>query len=167
MNPTDFKAILQVLAELGAENLIVGGVAAVLQGATVTTFDLDVVHSRSAENLPRVLAALQALDAIYREQAERRLRPDLSHLSSARHQLLLTRFGPLDLLGTITGGRAYETLLPHTVELEIGGGLRVRVVDLSTLIELKEELGREKDRAALPVLRRTLEEKERGPNRTS
>ena len=153
-NAANFKAILQVLVDHGAEYVVVGGVAAVLQGATVTTFDLDLVHSRSSENLDRLLGALRALDGFYREQPERRLRPDVSHLASAGHQLLMTRFGPLDLLGTITGGRSYETLLPHTVELDVGDSLHVRVVDLSTLIQLKEELGREKDRAVLPVLRR-------------
>ena len=33
-----------------------------------------------------------------------------------------------------------------------------RVLDLETLIALKEELGRDKDRAVLDVLRRTLAE---------
>jgi hypothetical protein len=34
----------------------------------------------------------------------------------------------------------------------------VRVLDLETLIAVKEEVGGEKDIAMLPVLRRTLEE---------
>lgn len=54
--------------------------------------------------------------------------------------------------------RAQE-LLPHSTEMEIGGGLRVRVLDLETLIAVKQELGGDKDRAVLPILRRTLEEK--------
>ena len=41
--------------------------------------------------------------------------------------------------------------------METGGGVQVRVLDLATIIALKEELGGEKDRAVLPVLRRTLE----------
>jgi len=35
------------------------------------------------------------------------------------------------------------------------------VFDLETLIAVKEELGNEKDRAVLPILRRTLEESRR------
>jgi hypothetical protein len=50
-------------------------------------------------------------------------------------------------------------LVPHSVELDISEGLRIRVLDLETLIAIKEELGGEKDRAVLPILRRTLEEK--------
>ncbi|MGB6942426.1 MAG: hypothetical protein WBE37_08535 [Bryobacteraceae bacterium] len=40
-------------------------------------------------------------------------------------------------------------------------GVRIRVLDLETIIALKEELGGEKDRAVLPTLRRTLEERRR------
>jgi hypothetical protein len=160
----DFEAVLRILSDHGVDYVVIGGIAAALQGAPVTTFDLDVVHSRAPDSLVRLLTALQALDAFYREQPERRLRPDLSHVASPGHQLLMTRAGPLDLLGTVTGGRGYEELLPHTTEIDIGDGKRIRVVDLATLIRLKEETGRDKDRAVLPVLRRTLEEMGRRPD---
>jgi hypothetical protein len=52
--------------------------------------------------------------------------------------------------------------LPHTIEMETGGGVRVRVLNLATIVRLKEELAGEKDLAVLPILRRTLEEKQRG-----
>jgi hypothetical protein len=38
-------------------------------------------------------------------------------------------------------------------------GLRLRVLDLETLIKVKEETGHEKDKAVRPILRCTLEEK--------
>jgi predicted nucleotidyltransferase len=41
------------------------------------------------------------------------------------------------------------------------GEFRVRVLHLETLIQLKEELGRDKDLAVLPTLRATLAEKRR------
>ena len=41
-------------------------------------------------------------------------------------------------------------------------GLRVRVLSLDRVIATKEHAGREKDRAVLPVLRRTLEMKRGG-----
>jgi hypothetical protein len=144
------------------EFLIVGGVAAVLQGAPINTFDLDVVHSTDPANVSRVLAALEELDAIYRARPDLRLRPNASHLSSAGHQLLITRLGPLDLLGSIGSGRDYQDLLVHTTELKVGPSMSVRVLDLETQIAIKEEVGGEKDRAALPILRRTLEERRKG-----
>jgi hypothetical protein len=72
----------------------------------------------------------------------------------------MTRAGPLDLLGSVTKGRVYEDLLSHTIEMEITSELRVQVLDLAMLIELKEELGTQKDLAMLPILRRTLQDRE-------
>jgi len=59
------------------------------------------------------------------------------------------------LLGTIGRNLGYEALLSHSAEMDVGGGILVRVLDLETLIPIKEELSGEKDRAVLPVLRRT------------
>ncbi len=60
--------------------------------------------------------------------------------------------------------REYEGLLAHTVEMEVAADVKVRVLDLETLIQTKEETAGEKDKAILPVLRRTLEEKSRQEN---
>ena len=38
------------------------------------------------------------------------------------------------------------------------GTLAVRVIDLDTLIELKEKVGREKDAAVIAILKRTRDE---------
>jgi hypothetical protein len=157
----DFFTVLAAFHKAGVQFLVVGGLAAVLNGAPINTWDLDVVHSRDAANIARLLPVLENLDAIYRIQPERRLRPTESYLVSPGHQNLVTRYGPLDLLGTIGRNLSYEDLLPHSVEMDIGEGIRIRVLDLETLIAVKEELGGEKDRAVLPTLRRTLEEKKK------
>lgn len=65
------------------------------------------------------------------------------------------------MLGSIGRGLVYEDLLPDTARLDIGSGTTIRVLTLEKLIELKQELGGEKDRAVLPILRRTLRERER------
>ena len=72
--------------------------------------------------------------------------------------MLLTRAGPLDLIGAVVTGQSFNELLPHTKEVDLGEGMMVRILDLRTLIDIKEKLGRDRDRAVLPVLRRTLEE---------
>jgi hypothetical protein len=155
--------ILKVLTRHRVDFVIVGGVSAVLHGAPVTTFDLDVVHSRADENIARLLSALQELDAVYRAQPERQLRPGETHLASAGHQLLLTKFGPLDVLGMIGKSRTWEDLLGGTQTIEMEPGMAVRVLDLETLIAVKEELGFPKDAAMLPLLRQALRERsERG-----
>ncbi|HET8948660.1 MAG TPA: hypothetical protein VFQ07_16890 [Candidatus Polarisedimenticolia bacterium] len=156
----DFLEILKVLKARGVDYIVVGGVSGVLHGAPITTFDLDVVHSRAPGNIARLIQALGDLDAFSRVQGDRRLRPDRTHLESPGHQLLMTKFGPLDLLGAVGKGRDYEDLMAHTVELHVGR-IRVKVVDLETLIELKEAAGREKDAAVIAILKRTRDERSR------
>jgi len=154
-----FVAILRTLSGAGVDFIVVGGVAATLYGSPGQTFDVDMVHSQEPENISRLLGALQNLDAIYRIQPERRLRPSASHPASPEHQNFLTRYGPMDLLGTIGRGLSYSDLLSDSVIMKAAEDLTVRVIDLETLIAIKEELATEKDRAMLPILQRTLEER--------
>jgi hypothetical protein len=154
-----FLEILKVLTRHRVDFIVVGGVSAVLHGAPVTTFDLDVVHARNPENIARLLSALEELEGVYRAQPERQLRPDSSHLASQGLQLLLTKFGPLDVLGMIGKSRNWEDLRAHTRTMEIEPGQPMIVLDLETLIAIKEELGFPKDAAVLPVLWQTLRER--------
>jgi predicted nucleotidyltransferase len=162
MGSSDYLGVLRVLEEGGVAFVLVGGLAAALNGAPIDTLDVDVVPARDEENLDRLLRVLSSMDAVYRIQPTRRLRPEASHLRSSGHQNLTTSFGPLDVLGTIGPGLTYEDLLPHTVEMDIGDGIRVCVLDLETIIAIKEELASEKDLAVLPLLRRTLQERQKG-----
>ncbi|MFI5175374.1 MAG: hypothetical protein ACHQKY_10980 [Terriglobia bacterium] len=159
----DFLSILQTLRKHKVDFIIVGGVCAVLHGAPVSTFDLDLVHSRAPENVKRLMAALKSLKAYFREQGIRRSEPARSHLTSPGHQLLMTQYGPLDLLGAIGKNldRGYVELLNDTSELNLPNGLKVRVLTLEKLIEIKSEFARDKDKAVLGLLRRTLEEARR------
>ena len=154
----DFLEILKILAEDKVDFILAGSVCGVLHVAPITTFDLDLIHSRSPDNLDRLISAFKQLDAYYRGRGDQRLTPGLSHLSSTGHQLLMTKFGPLYLLGTIGPGHSYDDLLKHTVELEVSG-LRLYALDLETLIEIKKETTSEKDKAVIPILQRTLKEK--------
>jgi hypothetical protein len=102
--PSDFARILRILANHEIDFIAVGGICAVLHGAPIATFDLDVVHSRSDQSVGRLLRALADLEARFRGQGDRHLAPDASHLASPGHQLLLTNAGPLDLLGAVGQG---------------------------------------------------------------
>lgn len=158
MPPSNLIELLRSLKESAVEFVLVGGLSAVLNGAPISTFDVDIVHSRSAANINRLLVVLESIDAIFRIQPERRLRPNASHLVGPGHLNLLTRFGPLDVLGEIGQQLSYDDLLPHSSTMKIATDLAVRVLGLETLIRLKEELGGAKDVAVLGVLRQTLQE---------
>ena len=55
----DYVAILKTLRSHRVDFVVVGGVCAVLHGAPLATFDLDVVHCREPHNLARLMAALE------------------------------------------------------------------------------------------------------------
>jgi hypothetical protein len=120
------------------------------------TYDLDVVHRRTPENIDKLLAVLAELGAHYRMRTD--LTPQRSHLQSEGHQLLATDLGPLDLLGTIFEG-GYEQLAPKSIEMEIEARLRVRVLRLEAYLREKSRLKDAKDRAAVAILRRVLKER--------
>ncbi|HSM51240.1 MAG TPA: hypothetical protein VLA75_07565 [Thermoanaerobaculia bacterium] len=153
-----FGELLQLLARHGVEHVVVGAAAAVLGGAPMTTFDLDVVFEPGAENRSRLLAALAELDAVYWDPLGGRIRPDDGRLVAQRHHLLETRLGRLDLMREIGRAQGWPEVRARSHELEIPG-LTVRVLDLEAVIESKEAAGREKDRAALPLLRETLRQR--------
>lgn len=158
MQESKLVACLTALQQSGSEFILVGGLAAVLQGAPVQTYDVDVVYSRTRENVQRLIDVLNSIDAVFRIQLERRLRPNASHLQGTGHLNLLTKFGPLDLLATIGDGFTYDDLVPHAQEMLISKAIRIRVLKLDQIIALKEKLGNEKDMAVLPILRHTLRE---------
>lgn len=155
----ELTTLLEVLAAADVELIVVGGLAAVAQGAPVTTFDLDVVHHRTDANVDRLLDVLTDLDAFHRGREADGLRPTKEALLGPGHQLLSTRLGPLDVLGVIEAGLDYEALLPETIEVDVAGH-RVRVLDLAAMVRIKERSDRPKDRLVLPVLRATLKRRD-------
>lgn len=155
MSAFDPLSLLDCLIRHRVEFAVVGGVAAVLRGAPINTFDRDVLYELEKLNIDRLLAALRELDARFRERPD--LAPDETHVRSRGHKLLLTRHGPLDLLGHVSPGSTFEDLVEDCDWMDVEGR-RVRVVRLGRLIAIKEAVGRPKDLAAPPTLRATLAE---------
>lgn len=154
----DFKTILRTLADHHVDFIVIGGVCATLHGAPIFTFDLDIVYSRTTENLVRLETALRELKAYYREHPPHRIIPQAERIDTPGHHLLMTSAGSLDMLGSVTGQRGYEELLPHTVSITLEEDLTIRMLTLPMLITLKTETGRMKDKQALPILQETLKE---------
>ncbi len=151
--------LLEGLLDAGVDFILVGGLAAVIQGAPVTTMDVDVVHSQSPQNIARLFAFLRSVDAVQRRLDDKLIEPKERDLSGKGHVLLTTQIGPLDVLAVIEGGRSYEDLLGHTVEIDFRGHT-LRVLNLETLIELKKTSTDLKDKQRLPVLKETLRQLE-------
>ena len=81
----------------------------------------------------------------------------------------MTRYGPLDVLGVVGRGRDFDALLNHSTRRKLGNAY-IHVLDIEAQIAVKEEVGHEKDRMVLPVLREVLrfqqERRRRGPRKT-
>ena len=155
MSTTQAAEILRLLDRFGVEFVLVGSSAAILHGAGYSTEDVDIVPRFSPENLERLVAALNDLEARYVDFAGRVIRPDERRLRENRLNLLRTRLGRLDILKSIEPDRRYEELLERSVLLDVEE-FAVRTVELETLIEAKENANRDKDRAHLLYLRETL-----------
>ena len=156
--------MLGELSRAGVEFIVIGGAAAVLNSVVYRTEDIDIVHRRDAENIERLMAVLERMDAHFRNDMQRRkLRPRASDFRGHGHILLRTIHGQLDVLCEITGQRGYEELLPYSVE-RLEEGLVLKVLDLPMLITVKTEAGRAKDFRAIPAMLVALEErKKRNP----
>lgn len=159
----DLEIVLRTLTEHEVEFILVGGVAAAVHGAPIMTQDLDILYRIEPSNLQRLKAALDALDAVVRDDP-RRLRFDISHLETKGHKLTMTRAGALDVLGSINDGLTFEDLEADAESMRLGE-LNILVLRLERLIELKRQLGRAKDLAVLPVLEATLRERESSKSR--
>ncbi len=156
---TDFEGLLRALCHAGVEFILVGGVAAKAHGSARLTVDLDVVYSRSDDNLRRLISALAPLEPYLRgAPAGLPFRLDFETMHRGLNFTLRTRRGDLDLLGELVGGGGYEALLPHSREIEILG-LRCRCLELDKLIEVKRAAGRPRDYEAVAELEAIREER--------
>lgn len=161
----DPVAMLRVLVRHDVEFVLVGGIAARLRGAPLLTQDVDVTPSTDRGNLQRVAASLRDLDARLRTATEPDGVPfplDPGLFESGSVWTLTTALGDLDLVMSPAGTDGYSDLIRDADDLTVAEDpvLVVSVASLADVIRSKEAAGRDKDRAALPLLRRTLEESE-------
>lgn len=152
----DLKKLLLELADADIEFILVGGLAAVLHGVPLATFDLDVVHLRTPGNVARIESLLAKLGASTRlRPAADRLVPKADALLGPGHQLLRTSLGPLDLLGVVEGGLDYGNLLPQAQSFTVEGRTFL-VLSLQALADLKAKASSPKDQLSRLLILETL-----------
>jgi predicted nucleotidyltransferase len=154
--------VARLLQGHGVRFIVIGGWAAIIHGSARTTSDVDMVYARDAENLRKLVAALEPNQPYLRgAPAGLPFRWDERTLQSGLNFTLTTSVGDLNLLGEVTGGGTYEELLRYTQEVS-ARGLTRRVVTLERLIQLKRAAGRPKDLEAIAELQALLEERRTG-----
>lgn len=155
--------VLRVLKNHEVQFVVVGGIAARLRGAPLLTQDVDITPARQSGNLERLAQALEELGARLRTATEPDGVPfpfDPRLLEASNVWTLTTIHGDLDLVMSPAGTDGYPDLARDADDLRVATNpdLVVSVISLADIVRSKEAAGREKDRAALPLLRRTLEE---------
>lgn len=159
---TDFPRLIGALAGEGVDYVIVGGLAATIHGSSRLTEDIDVVYSRSDENLSRIQRAL-APHRPYPRGAPEGLPFEWS-VATLRRGLnftLATSLGSIDLFGEVPGGGTFENLRPHCRTVHLFGH-DCLCLDLPRLVDLKRAAGRPKDLEVLAELEALREEAEGG-----
>ncbi len=153
----DPLAIIRVLNEHSVRFIVIGGIAAGVQGAMWATTDLDIVYARSREDYGRLAAALKDLEAEPIDlPAQVRVHLDARSLAAGNIWTLLTRHGRLDLLGDPAPGLDYNSLAERA--RSIRGEQTYAVAAIEDLITMKRAAGRSKDVAQIELLRATAEE---------
>ena len=154
-----FEEIIPLLVRHEIQFILIGGVAAIAHGSARATFAVDIVYSRTEQNIRKLLEAIRPLNP-YLRGAPPAL-PFVWDDRTVRNGLnftLTTSLGDLDLLGEVAGGGSYEQLLPYCDMMTLYGS-PLYVVRLERLIQLKRAAGRPKDLEAIAELQALLEER--------
>jgi len=162
--PQNDKGLLLRLKEHDVEFVIIGGVCGVLHGISLVTQDLDICCRFTPENLRRIERALKNLHACHRLTANK-LPFELTDELCVRlkNLYLQTDIGILDCLGEVAGIGSYDQALKRSVIHRMSYG-EFSILDLDALIAAKEAVGRERDLAAVKLLRAIKKRNETGKN---
>ncbi len=162
-------AMIRVLNAHGVRYVVIGGIAAGVQGAVWATADLDICYARTRRDLQRLAEALGDLAARPIGLADGvTVRLDARSLQLGDIWTLDTRFGRLDLIGVPAPGIEFDFLDRSARRIESDEAYLVASFD--DLITMKREAGRAKDRAHIDLLEaardelaRVAADKEKGP----
>jgi hypothetical protein len=173
--PFDPLSMLAALVGRRVDYVVIGGLAAIIRGAPLPTYDLDIAPADNPGNRARLTQALADLEAqvlidgafvdVSVPAAGRELHG--AGLIQAR-----TAAGMLDVHFHPDGTDGYRDLHRWASSERLAPDLSVFVASLLDVIRSKEAAGRERDTAALPAFRATLEisleydDEESGPRAT-
>lgn len=161
LQPFDPGAILATLKRHDVAFVVIGAYAAVTQGWSEPTSDIDITPDRDIRNLQRLAEALRELDAhalTAEGDSDDSWPIDDQHLRLRETTFLSTRFGDLDVVVNPAAAEGYPDLArPSESFVFVVGGVEVRVANLERVIASKRASDRPKDRDAVPRLEALLE----------
>ena len=162
MPPLRAFDIFRTLGRHGVECVVIGGYAMAAHGYIRGTKDVDIYPEPSRDNLQRLMAALEEMEATVGglEDFERREVPvalDVDGLALGGNWILSTKFGRLDVMQYIRVLENYEPLRDAAFRPQIPG-LAAEDTPLFSgyddLIAMKRDAGRDLDRVDIAELER-------------
>ena len=157
-SPLDPERLIKVLARHHVHFVLIGALAARLQGFPRLTADADITPARDLHNLNRLAAALRELDArVFTEAVPEGLAFDCSAQTLSRAEMwhLVTAAGRLDLAFTPSGTAGYEDLIQGVLRFEVYG-TELLAASLEDIIRTKEAADRPQDRQDVVIMREIL-----------
>ncbi len=149
----DPLGLLAVLDRHRVAYIVIGAFGRVIQGAEEVTRGVDIVPSPKPDNLERLNAALEELDAAAAGGGS----VSLDAAGSDELVELSTSCGELKIVRQPAGTRGYEDLRRAATREPLGRGIRPAVASIDDLARMLAALGREEDRQKLRDLRRLAE----------
>jgi predicted nucleotidyltransferase len=144
-------AVARALREQDFEAILIGNAAAALQGAPVTTVDLDFLIRKTPANVRKLKAIAKAMDAVV-------FTPH--YPVSGLFRLIRDDDGlQVDFMTRIHGVRSFNGLRARASEIRVEEE-KIMVAALADIIASKRAADRPRDRAVLHVLEKTLGEAE-------
>lgn len=157
-SPLDPERLIKVLARHHVHFVLIGALAARLQGFPRLTADADITPARDRDNLNRLAAALRELDArVFTEAVPEGLVFDCSAQTLSRAEMwnLVTAAGRLDLAFRPSGTAGYEDLIQGALRFEVYG-TELLAASLEDIIRSKEAADRPQDRQDVLIMREIL-----------
>jgi hypothetical protein len=157
-----FERMIGALLIGGVRFVVVGGVAATIQGSARLTNDLDICYDPAPDNMEGLVRVLRGWHAYLRE-----VEPGLPFTLNVRAlrttpvMTLTTDLGNLDLLDRILGIGGYLEVVAASEPVRIDA-IEFRALTLPALISAKKATGRAKDHEQVIELEALLALRRRG-----
>jgi len=140
-----FEEIIAALVRADVRFVVIGGVAATIQGSARFTNDIDICYDTAPDNVERLVKLLAGWNA-YLRGVERGL-PFVMDSKAFRItpvMTLTTDVGDIDVLDVVSGVGDFAAVLKASEVVEIGD-VEFRSLELDALIASKRASGRPKD----------------------